>query len=98
VGLLSFALIAPQPCHTHRRAQFPRFCLLLTRDRERTVEMGFRLCRIGLARHQRDFPTRAIDLSFAPPFLCRFHRGDRFANAAPGFIELVEFRVGYRRI
>jgi hypothetical protein len=28
-GLIPFALIAPQPRHAHRRAQFPGLCLLL---------------------------------------------------------------------
>jgi hypothetical protein len=35
VGLLSLTLITPQSGHARRGAQFPGFCLLLTRDRER---------------------------------------------------------------
>src|SRR5271156_2280337 len=35
-GRIPLALIAPEPRHTHRRAQFPRLGLLLSRDRERT--------------------------------------------------------------
>ena len=30
-GLIPLALIAPEPRHAHRRAQFPEFCLLLVR-------------------------------------------------------------------
>ena len=29
--LVPLALIAPEPRHAHRRAEFPGFCLLLTR-------------------------------------------------------------------
>jgi hypothetical protein len=32
VSLLSLALVAPQPSHAHRRAEFPGLCLLLTGD------------------------------------------------------------------
>jgi len=39
VGLLSFALTAPQSGHAHRCTQFPGFRLLLT-NRERTLEIG----------------------------------------------------------
>src|ERR1019366_3268771 len=44
-GLIPLALTAPQPRHAHRRAQFPGFCLLLTRDRQRALEIHFRLRR-----------------------------------------------------
>ena len=37
-SLIPRALIAPQPRHADGRAQFPGFCLLLTRDRERLLE------------------------------------------------------------
>jgi hypothetical protein len=37
-GLVALALIAPKPRHAHRRAQLPRLCLLLTRNREPTLE------------------------------------------------------------
>ena len=40
-GLLQFPLIAPEPSHAHRGAQFSRFCLLLTRNFERPVEIFF---------------------------------------------------------
>jgi hypothetical protein len=39
--MLWLALIAPEPCHAHRRTQLPRFCLLLTRNSERTLEISF---------------------------------------------------------
>src|SRR6185369_1923772 len=42
LGLLSFALIAPQPRHAHSRTQFPGLCLLLTSDRQRMFEIFFR--------------------------------------------------------
>src|SRR5215472_3312061 len=40
VGLLSFALIAPEARHTCRCAKFPGFSLLLARDRECALEIG----------------------------------------------------------
>ena len=48
-GLIPLALIAPEPRHAHRRAQLPGLCLLLARDRERTLEIRFRFRRIRLA-------------------------------------------------
>ena len=47
--LLHLALVAPEPCEAHCGAEFPGFCLLLTRDRERALEIGFRFRRIRLA-------------------------------------------------
>ena len=47
-GLIPLALIAPEPRHAHRSAQFPGFCLLLTCDRERALEIRFRFRRIRL--------------------------------------------------
>ena len=49
-SLTTLALIAPEPRHAHRRAQFERLCLLLPRNRKRTFEIRFRLRRIRLAR------------------------------------------------
>ena len=39
-----------------------------------------------------------MDLGLAPPFLGRFDRRHRFANAAPSVIELAEFGIGPRQI
>jgi hypothetical protein len=49
-GLLSLALITPQPSQAHRRAQFPRLCLLRAGDGERALEAGFGFCRIRFGR------------------------------------------------
>src|SRR5215831_6747477 len=51
----STALIAPEPRHAHRRAQFPGLCLLRPRNRERTLEMRLRIRRTRPLRQQRDF-------------------------------------------
>jgi hypothetical protein len=37
-GALLFALIAPQPRHARRGAQFPELCLLTSRNLKRTLE------------------------------------------------------------
>ena len=74
------------------------FACCCTRNRERTLEIGFRFSRIRLGRHQRDFSGHAMDLGLAPPFLGCFHRRHRFADAAPSVIELAEFRIGSRQI
>jgi len=39
--LIPLALIAPEPRHAHRRAEFPGLCLLLTGDNERMLEIRF---------------------------------------------------------
>ena len=40
-SFISLALIAPEPRHAHRRAEFPGLCLLLTDDNERMLEIRF---------------------------------------------------------
>ena len=40
-------LIAPEPRHAHAGAEVPGFCLLLTRDDERVLEVSFRLFNSG---------------------------------------------------
>ena len=50
MGLWPLILIAPQPRHAHRRAQFQGLCLLLTRDGECTLKIRFSFRRIRLGR------------------------------------------------
>src|SRR5208282_4454512 len=88
------APIAPESRHAHRRTEFPRLRPLLPRDRKRPVEIGFRLCDVGLRRKQGDFSGNAIDLGFVPPLLRGLHRGHRLADATPGEIELTNLRLG----
>src|SRR5262249_27248971 len=97
-GLVPFAPIAPQPRHARRRAQFPRFCLLLTRDRERALEIRLRFDRVWLWRFERDFAGHAMDFGLAPPLLRCFHRAHRITNTAPGIVELTEFCISFRQI
>jgi hypothetical protein len=92
-SLLPLALIAPESCHTHRRAQFPGFCLLLARNCEGAVEIRFRFRRIRLRQLECDFPGNAMDLGLARSFLGCFHRRNRFTNAAPSVIDFSEFRI-----
>jgi hypothetical protein len=81
-----------------RGAEFPGFCLLLTCDHERTLEIRFCFCCIRLRRLERDFPGHAMDLGFAPLFFCCFDCCRRFANAPPSVIELAEFRISSRQM
>jgi hypothetical protein len=74
------------------------FALLRPRDRERTLEMRLRFHRIRFRRSKRDFAGHAMDLGLAPSLLGCLNRSDRFANTAPGIIELTEFRIGSRQI
>ena len=74
------------------------FACCCTRNRERTLEIRFRFRCIRLWRLERDFAGDAIDLGLAPRFFGRFDRRHCFANAAPGVIELAEFRMGPRQI
>ena len=55
-GLVPLALITPEPCEAHRRAQFEGLCLLLARNRKRTFEMRFRFRSIRLAPTAARFP------------------------------------------
>ena len=73
-GLIALALIALEPRHAHRRAQFPGLCLLLTCNRERVLEIRFRCRRVRLRRQQRDFPGDAMDIGLVHRFLGCFHR------------------------
>jgi hypothetical protein len=41
-SLLPLALVAPEPRHAHCGAELPGFGLLLARNGERAVEIGFR--------------------------------------------------------
>ena len=68
-SLLRLPLIAPEPRHAHRRAQFQGLCLLLARDGECTlkIRLGFR--RIRLGRLERDFAGNAMEIGFPPAFL-----------------------------
>ncbi len=45
-GLLRLSLIAPEPRHAHCSAEFKGLCLLLTRNRERALEISFCFRRI----------------------------------------------------
>jgi len=72
--LLRFALIAPQACLAHRRPQFPGFCVLLARNRERTFEIRFRFRGVRQGRYKRDFSGNAMDFGLAPRFLGCCHK------------------------
>src|SRR5262249_61165924 len=74
VGLLSFTLIAPQPRHAHRRAEFPGLCLLFAGNRECAFEINFSLCGIRFRRYGREFARCSLDLCFVPCFLGCFSR------------------------
>src|SRR5262249_10069246 len=87
-GLIPPALIAPQPRHAYRSAQFPGLRLLRPRNRERALEILFSFRHIRLRQQQRDFPGNAIGLSLEPPFLGCFHSSDCFTDAAHSVIEL----------
>jgi hypothetical protein len=55
---LTLALIAPEPRHTRRSAQFPRFCLLLPCDGKHAFETVFGF--FGIRRDQPDFATMRL--------------------------------------
>src|SRR5262249_23041156 len=68
VSLLRLALIVPEPRHAHCRAQLPGFGLLLTRNRERTLEVYLRLRRVRLGRQERELARYSMDIRLTPPF------------------------------
>jgi len=57
-------------------------------------EICFRLRRTQLRQLERDFAGYTMDFRLEPTFLCCFHRGHRFANAAPSLVKLAEFGIG----
>ena len=71
------------------------FGLLLTRDRERTLEIRFRFCRIRLGRLEGDFAGNAMHLSLALFFLRPFYFRHRVVNATPSIFRLAKFRIGH---
>ena len=95
-GLLWLPLVAPESRHAHCGAKFPGFGLLLTGNRTRALEILLRFRRIRLGRQQRDFACHTIDLGLVPTFLSCFDRRHRFADAAPSFVELTDFRIRTR--
>jgi hypothetical protein len=61
-SLLCLPLVAPEPRHAHYCAQLPGLCLLLSRNRERPLEIRFHFYRVRLRPHRRDFSSDAMDL------------------------------------
>jgi hypothetical protein len=61
--LIPLTLVAPEPLHAHRGAQFPGFCLLLASDRKRAIKIRFCFFWIRRERFECDFPGNAINLS-----------------------------------
>ena len=94
-SLLRLPLIAPEPRHARGSAKFPGFSLLLTCNRERTLEISFSFCGVRLGRLEHDLAGRAMDFGLPPAFLRCFNLSHRFADAAPSVVELTEFGVGY---
>src|SRR5271169_3683600 len=97
-GLISLALIAPEPRHAHRGAEFPGFCLLRTGDRKCTLEIRFRFRRIWLRRHEREVAGYSMEVRLEPPFIGCFRQSHRFVDAAPSRIVLSQLRMGPRQI
>jgi len=55
------------------------------RHRKRTLEIGFRFCRVRLLRHQRNFPSHSVDFGLVHRFLGSFdarHRVRRHPRGA----------------
>src|SRR6185437_16620901 len=86
---LPLALVTQKPCHTHGRAQFPRFCLLCSGKRQRTSKIGLCFRCVPLWRLECDFTRHAIGLGLAPSLPGCLHRCHRLANTVPRFVELI---------
>src|SRR5262249_32782583 len=92
-SLLRLALVAPEAGPTDRRAQLPRFFLLLARNRECVIKILFCFFGVRLARLECDFPGNAMHLGLAPFFLRSFYFFYRVVNATPSIVKLAKFRV-----
>src|SRR5687767_3131743 len=65
---LPFSLIAQEPRRARGRAQFPRLCLLRSRNGQGMLEIRLRFHHVSLRRLERDFTGNAESLGLAPPF------------------------------
>src|ERR1700730_7408061 len=66
---LPFSLIAQEPRQAHGRAQFPRLCLLCSRNGQGMLEIRLGFRHVPLRRLECDFTSNAMSLSLTPPFL-----------------------------
>lgn len=87
------ALTVQEPRQAGGRTQFPRLCMLRSRNGQGMLEIRLRLRLIPLRRLERDFAGNAMNLGLAPSFLGCLHRCHCVADAAPGIIELARIRV-----
>ena len=72
--------------------------LLPTGNRKRAGEKGFYLYRLFPAT--RNFSGDAIDLNLPYQVSCNCyaHRGHRFVNIAPSYVELTQLCIGLRQM
>src|SRR6185312_268403 len=94
-SLLRLALVAPEASEAYRRAQLPRFCLLLTRNCECVIKILLCFFGVRLARLECDFPGNAMHLGLAPFFLPSFYFFYRVVNSTPSIVKLAKVRVGH---
>jgi hypothetical protein len=66
--LLHLSLVTPEAREAHCSAEFPRLCLLLTRNGERALEIRVSFRGIRFGRLERDFTSSAINFGLEPPF------------------------------
>src|SRR6476619_2377622 len=92
---LHLALVAPEEREANGGAEFPRFCLLLTRDSKCAIKILFCFFRIWRGRLERDFTGNAINFGLAPFFLRSFYFVYRVVNATPGIVKLSKFRISH---
>ena len=86
---LPLTLVAPEPRHAYRRAEFPGLCLLLSRNRKRAIEIRFGFCDVAFRRLKRDLASNSIDLGLKASFLCCFYQSDCFGDAVHSFDEFI---------
>ena len=72
--------------------------MLLARNRESALEIGFRFFRLWLWRLEYDFPGNAMHLRLAPFFLRPFYFVYRVVNATPSIVKLAKFRISHCQI
>src|SRR4029078_704675 len=89
-----FALTTQEPRQARGRAQFPRLCMLRSRNGQGMLEIRLRLRLVPLRRLERDFTGNAMSLSLAPSFLGGLYRRHCGVDAAPGVVELARICMG----
>ena len=78
----ALALIAPKASEARDRTEFPKFCLLLARDRECSLKAIFRVGRPRAAISNDPLSLEPVQLRFVKAFLVAFTLSKAVSNSS----------------